>query len=326
MTEDQKNARQNIRIQSFVTAIAVLLFALKFAAWYMTHSVAIYTDALESIANIVAGFFGLYSLHFAARPRDTSHPYGHGKIEFISAAIEGTFITIAGFVILFRIGDNLRNHAQLEKLDMGLALISVTAIINYAIGFIAVRVGRKNNSLALIASGKHMQTDTFSTLGIMAGIGLVLATGIIWIDNLTALVAAILIMATGVKIIRHAVAGILDEADPQLIREIVAYLNEHRRENWIDLHNFRVIKYGSILHIDAHMTVPRHLTISQGHDELKEIEAIVKQKYGQSVEMFIHLDPGPENYKELHRVEWTVDYVLQRYPKKYNLNSSVNTN
>lgn len=308
-------AKQNIRIQKYVTIIAIILFAVKFYAWYLTNSVAIYTDALESVVNIVSGFLGLYSLYFAARPRDASHPYGHGKIEFVSAAIEGAFITLAGIIILFRVADVTNDNHELAQLDWGIGLIVITALINYMAGFISIRIGKKNNSIALIASGKHLQTDTYSTIGIIIGLGLVMATGLNWIDGAVALVFAILIMVSGVKILRQAIAGIMDEADPSLIEEVVEYLEQNRRENWIDLHNLRIIKYGSILHFDAHMTVPGHLTVREAHNELKQIEAIMERKYGKRVEMFIHLDPCAENYSpETHpRIRWTVANVTQRH-------------
>ncbi len=276
---------------------------------------AIYTDMLESIVNIVSGLIGLYSLYFSAQPRDENHPYGHGKVEFISAAAEGTFITAAGLFIIFKVITEYKNAAPLQELDYGIALIVFTAIVNYGMGWYSIRLGKRNNSLALIASGKHLQTDTWSTLGIIIGLVAVLLSGYKWLDSAVAIVFGGIIVISGVKILREAFAGILDASDPDLIQQVVVYLNEHRRPNWIDLHNLRIIKYGRILHFDAHMTVPWHLTVREAHEELDAMEEIIRAKFGNSIEMFIHLDPSHEDQDiELYRKSnWTVQNVMQRH-------------
>src|SRR4029078_12780419 len=135
-----------------ITALSVILFAVKFIAYYFTHSLAILSDALESIVNVVAGFIGLYSLYVAAKPKDIEHPYGHGKAEFISAAAEGGLIVSAGLLILYQAGVNLIKNRPLQQLNTGLWLIAATAVVNWIAGFICEQVGKRNNSLALQAS------------------------------------------------------------------------------------------------------------------------------------------------------------------------------
>jgi cation diffusion facilitator family transporter len=283
-------AKQNLRVQKFVTAIAILLFVIKLAAWYFTRSVAILTDALESIVNVVAGIIGLYSLYVSAKPKDMDHPYGHGKAEFISAAVEGTLIMVAGFVIVYEAINNLFSSHEIKKLDFGIILISITAIINYLTGYFCIKTAKKNNSLALMASGKHLQSDTWSTLGIIAGLGLILITGIEWIDSAVALIFALLIIYTGYKIIRSSLAGIMDEADKVLLNKMVDTLNANRRPNWIDLHNLRIIKYGSVLHMDAHLTVPWYLNVHEAHAEIEALAKLIKEEFGMSMELFVHSD------------------------------------
>jgi len=165
-----KTSAQNLQIQKWVAGISILLLAVKFLAFYFTNSVAVLTDAMESIVNVVAGFIGLYSLYVSAKPKDKDHPYGHGKAEFLSAAIEGTLIGVAGTLILYKAIQHLIHPVSLKKLDTGIVLIGITAIINFITGYYCARTGRKNNSLALEASGKHLQSDTYSTLGIIAGL------------------------------------------------------------------------------------------------------------------------------------------------------------
>lgn len=196
----------------------------------------------------------------------------------------------------------------------------MTAIINYVAGTICVRTGRKNNSLALIASGKHLKTDTYTTIGIVAGLILLYFTKITWIDSAVALLFAFIIIYTGYKITRSSIAGIMDEADEELLRAMVHTLNQHRSVNWIDLHNLRIIKYGPTLHMDCHLTVPWYFNVHEAHREIDGLSALVKKNYGDSVELFVHSDGCLDfscsicNKMECHvrqhpfveKVEWTM--------------------
>jgi cation diffusion facilitator family transporter len=285
-----QTTHQNLRLQKIITAIAILLFVIKIIAWYLTNSVAILTDALESIVNVIAGLIGVYSLYVSAKPKDYDHPYGHGKAEFISAAVEGTLITVAGLIIIYEAVINLLNPHTIQKLDYGIMLVAITALINYGAGAVCIKTGTKNNSLALIASGKHLQSDTWSTLGIIAGLLLILFTKISWMDSAVAILFAVIIIFTGYKIVRSSIAGIMDEADEALLKKLVATLNAHRKENWIDLHNLRIIKYGATIHLDCHLTVPWYLNVHEAHKEIDALSALVKEEYGEAVELFVHSD------------------------------------
>lgn len=282
--------QQNLRVQKWVAALSVLILAIKFVAYYTTHSVAILTDALESIVNVTAGFIGLYSLYVAAKPRDTDHPYGHGKAEFLSAAIEGTLISVAGAIILYKAGENLIHPVQLHRLDTGIWLVAATAMANFLIGYYCLRIGKKNNSIALVASGRHLQSDTYSTIGIILGLVLLYFTGLFWIDSMVAILFGILIMITGYRILRKSIAGIMDEADSDLLGKMVQVLNTNRQVNWIDMHNLRVIKYGAVLHLDCHLTVPWYLNVHEAHREIDSLAALVRREFGESLELFVHCD------------------------------------
>lgn len=324
-------AKQNLNVQKWVAAISVILLAVKIAAYYSTHSVAILTDALESIVNVAAGFIGLYSLYVAAKPKDADHPYGHGKAEFISAAIEGTLIGSAGAIILYKAIQNLLHPGELHKLDLGIWLVAATAIVNFIVGSLCLRTGKRNNSLALIASGKHLQSDTWSTLGIIAGLVLLYFTGYHWIDSAVAILFGLIIMITGYKILRRSVAGIMDEADTLLLGKMVEVLNKNRRENWIDLHNLRVIKYGSVLHLDCHVTVPWYLNVHEAHIEIDALAELVKKEFDESMELFVHSDGclpfscricsktncGERKNNFEKKITWTLENILQN--KKHEL-------
>ena len=316
---------QNFRLQKYITAIAIALFIVKMIAWYMTNSVAILTDALESTVNVVAGLIGIYSLYISAKPKDEDHPYGHGKIEFISAAIEGTLIMVAGILVIYKATVSIIHPHQIQKLDYGIILVAGTALINFIAGTVCINTGKKNNSLVLIASGKHLKTDTWSTLGIIGGLILLYFTKITWLDSAVAIVFAGIIIFTGSKIIGTSIAGIMDAADIELLKKLVASLNANRKENWIDLHNLRMIKYGGTLHIDCHLTVPWFLNVREAHGEVEDLATLVRNEFGETVELFVHSDDCREFscsicYKKnclvrLHdfenRIEWTIDNIIK---------------
>ena len=259
-------------------------------AWYLTGSVAILTDALESTVNVIAGLIGVYSLYVSAKPKDMDHPYGHGKAEFISAAVEGTLISVAGIIIIYEAINNLVTPKPVYQLDYGILLIAATAVINFIAGIICTKRGKQNQSVVLISSGKHLQTDTYSTAGIILGLILLRVFKFWWIDSAVAILFACIIMVTGYKIVRSSIAGIMDEADVELMEKMVIMLNLHRRPNWIDLHNMRIIKYGSILHLDCHLTVPWYLNVHEAHDEIDVLSRMIKNEFGETMELFVHSD------------------------------------
>lgn len=170
--------RIKIKVQKRIVLISVLLLCGKFFAFWVTNSVGILTDALESIVNVVAGLISLYSLNVAAKPRDADHPFGHGKVELISASTEGILIFLAGLAIIYEGIRRLFYPSLLEKLDVGIMLVALAGAVNYVLGWYSIRVGRKYDSIALIAGGKHLQSDTYSTIGLVSGLLLLYWTGV----------------------------------------------------------------------------------------------------------------------------------------------------
>ena len=315
---------KNFHLQKWIVFVAILLFAVKAVAYFVTHSVAILTDALESTVNVAASLIGLYSLYVASKPSDQNHPYGHGKAEFLSAAVEGTLIAVAGIIIIYQSISNFINPEKIYQLDLGILLISATALVNYVLGYVSIRQGKKNNSLALVASGKHLQSDTYSTIGIIAGLVVIYFTDILWLDGAIAILFAIIIIYTGYRILRKSIAGIMDEADISLLRQMVITLNNNRRENWVDLHNLRVIKYGGQFHVDCHLTVPWYLNVKEAHDEIEELSKLIRKQFGTSIELFVHSDGCQyfqcnicfkqncpvRQYPFEKRIEWSIENVL----------------
>ncbi len=317
---------QNRTAQRIALYVGIGLMALKFLAWWITNSNAILTDALESIINVVAAGFGLYSIWLSAMPRDENHPYGHGKIEFISAGFEGALILLAGLSIMGKAVYNLLYPQPIEQLDLGLLLTALAGVVNFGLGFYLQRLGRKQHSLVLAASGAHLKSDAYSSVGLVVGLGLVILTDFPLLDNIMALFFGGVILFTGFKLVRTSIAGIMDEADDHLIREMVEALQTERRRQWIDVHNFRVIKYGATLHIDCHMTLPWYFTTRQNFQEVKAFEQLMMAHTERPVELFVHIDPcdPPENCRlcpvkdcperkapQEERLDWTLDNIKE---------------
>jgi cation diffusion facilitator family transporter len=240
--------------------------------------------------NVLAGAIGLYSLYVASKPKDKEHPYGHGKAEFISAAFEGSLIIAAGLIIFYESINAFFKPSALHSLDNGLWVLLVTAFLNLFAGLIAKKMGTKNKSLALVSSGQHLILDSFTTFAVSIGIGIVLLTNITGIDAVLAILMSFWIIYNGYKIIRASLAGIMDEADLALLEEVVSELNKNRNVQWVDLHNLRVIKYGSLMHIDCHLTVPWFLNVNEAHQVVEEFTNLIKDKFGASIEFFVHTD------------------------------------
>jgi cation diffusion facilitator family transporter len=324
-SEVKTDTKSNLKLQRWIAIASSTLLIAKFTAYYLTHSVSILTDALESIVNVIAGFIGLYSLYVAAKPKDIDHPYGHGKAEFISAAVEGTLVLSAGLLIIYNAVKNLIYPVEIKEIDLGIYLVAATAVINWILGAIALRQGKRNNSLALQASGKHLQSDTYSTAAIIAGLLLISLTHQLWIDGVVAIAFGLFIIYTGYKIIRTSLAGIMDEADMVLLEKMVDVTERNRKENWIDVHNLRVIKYGNVLHVDCHLTVPWYFNINQAHFEIDGLSKLIRTNFGETLELFVHSDGC--SYHQCHicikkecpvrqhsfkqRVDWTLDNALQ---------------
>lgn len=288
--ENQHSSKTNFAFQKTVAIAGIGLFIGKLIAWHLTNSDAVFSDAMESIVNIIAGFMGLYSLYLAAKPKDIDHPYGHGKVEFVTSGIEGALIIFAGVIILVQAVDSLLHGNIPQKLDWGMLIIAVTAVINYLMGYISVKKGIQENSLVLQSSGKHLQSDTLTTLGVVISLILVYLTKIYWIDAAVALIFGGYIMFVGYKIIRKALSGIMDEADQELLSKMAKILNENRKREWIDIHNTRIQQHGSGLHIDAHLTLPWYFELRKAHEEMEETYKLISENSSRAIEFNFHLD------------------------------------
>lgn len=284
------STNSNFKFQRWVAIVGIVLFAAKLIAWKMTNSDAVFSDAMESIVNIIAAFMGLYSLYLAAKPKDRDHPYGHGKVEFVTSGIEGALIIIAGVIIIIQSVNSLLAGNVPQKLDWGILIIAITAAINYLLGYISYQKGIKENSLVLQSSGKHLQSDTLTTFGVVVSLILVYFTKIYWIDAAVALLFGGYIMFVGYKIVRKSLSGIMDEANPEMLRKLAAFLNGNRKDAWIDVHNMKIQQHGSQLHIDAHLTLPWYYELRKAHNEMEELIVLIAKNTDRSIEFNFHMD------------------------------------
>jgi cation diffusion facilitator family transporter len=269
----------------------IVVLVAKLVAWRLTGSSAVLSDALESFVNVAAGALLLYSLYVSSQPADRNHPYGHGKVEFFSAGVEGTLIAVAAFGIVFEAVRALISGPQLRRLDLGLVLVTAATTVNVLLGLYLIRVGRREHSLALVADGRHLLTDVATSAGVIVGLLLVRVTGLAIFDPLVALAVAAQILVTGWRLARQAVGGLMDEADPGALGVMVDALRARREPSWIDAHSLRAWRSGAALHVDLHLVVPRYFDADRLHSIGLHVEGVLIGATGRPGEAIVHFDP-----------------------------------
>ncbi len=314
------------RVLSMVMLASACITALKFGAFFLTNSTAILTDAFESVVNLVTTGFAIFALYISSRPADEDHPYGHGKVELFSVGFEGGLIFVAGLLIVARAVWTLFFPQPIAHLDLGAWLSVAGGLGNFCLGMILTRYGRRLHSAPMTADGVHYISDTISSAGLVLGLLVIILTGYVALDGILAIIFGSFILWTGFKLAREAVSGLMDKADPKLLEQVVQILNANRRERWIDVHNLRVQRYGSQVHIDCHLTLPWYDDLNKAHEEVKALEKLVNQHMGNRVELFIHADPCRPSACSLcavspcparqapfeQRVEWSRENLISR--------------
>ncbi|NDV79563.1 cation diffusion facilitator family transporter [Dysgonomonas sp. 511] len=284
------------RVQFVIVVCGIFLLISKFIAYFLTNSVGILTDALESIVNVVAGFISLYAINRASRPKDKDHPFGHGKIELISASVEGILIFAAGSVIIYEAILRLFSPVQIQKLDIGIAVIAFAGLVNYLLGWYSIRQGRKYDSIALVSGGKHLHSDFYSTVGLVVGLLILHFTKLAWIDSALAIIFGSIIIFTGINILRKTISNLIDTADRETLDKITLAINKHRKEDWIDIHNLKALKYGSDRFIDCDLTLPWYYNITEGHDRCEDLRLCLTDIFPEDTIISIHSDSCLEKY------------------------------
>lgn len=298
MSENGMEAHQrNYEFQKVITVVGALLMIAKFIAYFLTNSVSILTDALESIVNVTAGVIGLYALFLSMQPPDREHPYGHGKAELISSSAEGTLICIAGLAIIAETAQKILDHnLDVRSLDLGLLIVAFAAAVNYAMGVTAIRMGRKSHSLALEASGKHLCSDTYSSVGILLGLSLMYICEFFnydayWIDPAMAILFGAIIFRTGMKVIHKSFRGIMDASDRDLIITVTRCFNQVRTQDVLDIHRLRITSHGASFHIDGHIVVRQTVTVGEVEKIIGEFRKRVQNQLGEDVDITFMAEP-----------------------------------
>jgi cation diffusion facilitator family transporter len=288
MTTDEN---KKFKALVFVLSFSTIIMVLKFIAWRYTGSNAILSDAFESIVNVVAGSFAVFSIYYSSQPKDEDHPYGHGKMEFVAAGFEGGLVLIASLFMIYKAIMGFIHPVIIKSLDVGFIITVIAGGMNFLLGKFLMAKSKKENSLLLKAEGKHLLTDTWSSLALALGLLIIHFTNLLWIDSALALLFGLFILKEGYSIFKESLNHLLDEADFHSLQKLVVALQKSRKTAWIDIHNLRIIKYGSRLHIDAHLTLPWYNNLEESHKEVSDLELSLKEKLGENVEFFIHTDP-----------------------------------
>jgi len=289
--EHERRQSERVRAGRLALVAGAAIFAGKIVAFLVTDSSAVFSDAMESVVNVVAAALLLYSLIVAARPPDPDHPYGHGKVEFFSAGFEGALIAFAALAILVEAVGELLRGPELRRLDAGLAILVVLAAANGGLGVHLVRTGQRTGSLALVADGRHVLTDVWTSVGVVAGLAVVRLTGWVVLDPLVAIAVAVNVLRQGVRLAREAVGGLMDEAPEELLATLAAALEARREAAWIDIHSLRAWRSGRLIHADVHVVVPRFFNVDAIHDLDGRVDHAVTTALEDPSEVIVHYDP-----------------------------------
>lgn len=287
---------------------ALLTIALKAAAYFITGSVGVLSDAAESLVNLAGGVMALAMLKIAERPADEDHAYGHTKAEYFSSGLEGGLILVAAAGIGVAAVLRLITPKPLEAVGLGLAVTAVAAVINLVVALLLLRAGRRHNSITLEANAHHLLTDVWTSIGVIAGVGLVALTGWLWLDPVVALLVAANIVWTGMGIVRRSVGGLMDVAlsneDMTAVRKVL----QHHKQNGIQFHALRSRQSGARKFVSVHVLVPGDWTVHRGHELLDKIEAEIRVVLPDAA-VFTHLesldDPASWDDQSLERRQTT---------------------
>jgi cation diffusion facilitator family transporter len=277
-------------IASLSVAVGVVVLALKYYAFYVTGSVALYSDAIESIVNVVASLAVLIAIRFSAMPADANHPYGHHKAEYFSVVAEGAMIIVAAFLIFHEAYGAFLAPRSFDEPVLGLTINGAAGVINGLWCAVLISVGRRRRSPALVADGKHLFTDVLSSFGVLAGLVLAVATGIAILDPILAMVVALNILWAGWRLVRESVGGLMDEAvDPNSLDKIREIISANA-EGALEAHDVRTRNAGRRTFIDFHLVVPGTMTVSDAHEICDRIEKALRAEVLDTL-ITIHVEP-----------------------------------
>lgn len=281
---------QNIRAMNLSLATGVLMLVAKWIAFGLTGSSVIFSDAAESVVHIVAVWFAWYALRVGAKPPDADHPYGHDKVSFLSAGIEGGLICIAAIVIIVSAVQKLIVGVELQKLEIGMTITAGAAIVNLLLGLYLLRTGKRNRSLVIEANGRHVMTDVWTSAGAVVGLFIAQWSGLLWLDPVIAILFGANIIREGGNLVMISVRGLMDTADPVLLKNTQTILDEYCREFACTSHRLRLRTSGNMVHIDYHLLVPDDMRMQDAHELATNLEEKIRSSFDHEAEVFTHLE------------------------------------
>lgn len=293
---DPAALRARLRAGWISLVAGIVILGAKFFAWHLTDSQVVFSDAMESIVNVVAAAFMLFAVVLASAPPDDNHPYGHGKIEFITGGFEGGLIAFAAIVIIYEAIAALIEGAQPQHLDVGMAIVGGAGVANLVLGAYLVRVGRTHHSPALIADGKHVISDFWTSAGAVVGLFLVWVTDVVWIDAAVAIIVALALLRTGSVLIRESARGLMDETDEDVVEQVADALEKARVPGIIEVHDLKAINLANFHHIDLHVVVPEFWSVEHAHGELDAYQGRMLVHHDKAGELQFHMDPCERAY------------------------------
>jgi cation diffusion facilitator family transporter len=296
----ERDTRIMRRAMRLSLVVGFFMLVIKVVAYLITGSTAILSDAAESVVHVLAVSFAAYSFRLSLKPADRTHPYGHDRISFFSAGFEGAMIVLAAIYIMYEAGHHLLTGLSIQNIDTGTYIIAFATAANGALGWYLLRQGKKYNSIVLEANGKHLLTDSWTSLGVIIGLILVMLTGWLPFDPILAVIVGGNILWTGGKLMRRSIGGLMDESDPKTEAAIRAILQRETSRFEIKFHGLRHRNAGTKLMIEFHLLFPQNVSIAAAHERATMIEDEIHKAFPNPTEVISHLEPI-EGHDEIHR-------------------------
>lgn len=322
---DNHNIKTNAMLLIIIGGF--VLMAVKFLAFFQTSSSAVWSDALESLVNVSAGIVVFFAIKFGSNPADKEHPFGHGKIEYFTAGFEGGMVLLAGISSIYKGVSSFLENVALTNLKAGIFLSAFAGLGNALMGLYLIQKGKKTHSIALEADGKHLLSDTYSSIGLVLGLIVVELTNILWLDGVLAILFGLLIIKMGAELIKKSFDGLMDTSNPEILEKIAQKLTLTQTEERVEMHNLRVMQRGNDYFVNYHITLPWYWTLEQGEEATNKISAEIGEAVGGEVEFSEHIEPckhvhcalcaftcAHRKEKLINKFAWNVDN-LRRHEK-----------
>jgi len=278
------------RAMNLSLATGVLMLIAKWIAYLLTGSSVIFSDAAESVVHIVAVWFAWYALRVGSRPPDDNHPYGHDKVSFMSAGVEGGLICIAAVVIIVTAVNKLIHGVELQHVDIGVLITFGAAAVNLALGLYLISTGKKNHSLVVEANGRHVMTDVWTSAGAVAGLYAADLFNMLWLDPVIAIIFGANIIWEGGKLVAISVRGLMDHSDPELLQMATEVIEPYCAKHGCTFHRLRLRSSGNTIHVDFHLQVPDNMRMHEAHNLASNLEDLIRKRLDHQCEVFTHLE------------------------------------